>query len=267
MYVLEERNISEAIPTFCRLVLKEGRKSGDILRMDGPVSIKLSQPRERVIFHREIGTSPFYFFGIAMQALRDNIEDLRKLGFSMRSDSSGTPYIMRAESSFVTVQKIDPLLDLTVTSIASDPMQDAVVLSVVQEFMAHSAGGDMGSLYWTSSNVHIDMAKVGEYAEKMADKVGERSPYTKGEVAPHRLIEIPLKRWTREFDTFMKLGHRGSYVDPFFSDVAVPFHQASVSFKEKLFGPAMDQMNACLATDWQRIGQSFITSKSLEIID
>ena len=265
MITLIERNLHDALPVLCQTIMKKGRKiDSKILRVDRPVSVTLCQPMERCSFHGETKPSPFAFFSAGRQTIFANIEGIQVVGKQLREDKTGMPIPVNLHDTYTTFQQNqEGRIDAFIACRNSDPMQDSIITSMVQEVLAHLADAEVGILRWISPNVHIDIDAAGDICEKMAAKCDLSSPYGTAEVAPHKMIDIPMNRWIREMDTFIKLQHRGNYADLFFSNVVVPLHQAGIAAKEKQFHLAMTQLDACFATDWKRACYNWVVSQSL----
>lgn len=192
-----------------------------------------------------------------------NIEGLQTFGKLLREDKIGMAYIANINDTFVTFQRNkDRNLDMFITGRSSDPIQDTVVISMIQEIMARLADCKVGNLWWQSMNVHIDVERAEKACQALADKDAAPNPYD-GEVAPHAMIDIPMNRWIREIDTFTKLQHRGSYTDFFFSNVVVPLHQSGVSLKNGQYNQALTQLDSCAASDWRKACYNWIISESM----
>lgn len=266
MLNLESRNLHECMPTFCKLLMKRGKKIADdtVLRLDGPVAIKLQKPSERVAFHSDMLMNPFSFFFAAMQMLFVNVKGIQQFGKMLREDKIGMPMTVNVNDTYTTFQRNSNRdLDSFVVGRSSDPYQDTVIVSTMQELLAHLADCPVGSLTWQSMNVHIDIERAGEACESLSKQVDQGSPYSEGVVQAHPIIDIQMNRWTREMDTFTKLQHRGTYTDLFFSNVVVPLHQAGIALKEEEYGLAQTQLDACFATDWRKACYNYIVSQSL----
>lgn len=265
MLCIEERNLHEALPTMCKLLVKRGYRIEDkILRLDGPLAINLSRPVERVSFHADLVMDPFAFFFAGMQMLFANVKGIQQFGKLLREDKNGMAYVVNILDTYAIFQRNrNRDLDVFVTGRSSDPIQDTIVTSMFQEVLAHLADCPVGTLTWQSTNVHIDLDRAGDACDKVAEQVGKGSPYSVGEVTPHAIIDIPMNRWLRELDTFSKQQHRGTYTDLFFSNVVTPLYQAGISLKEGMFGQAQAQLDACFATDWRKACYSWVISKSL----
>jgi len=266
MLCIEDRNLHEALPTMCKLLTKRGYKIADdkVLRLDGPLSIKIMKPIERVSFHSDLVMDPFAFFFAGMQMLFANVKGLQEFGKMLREDKVGMAFVVNILDTYAVFQRNrERDLDVFVTGRSSDPIQDTIVTSMMQEVMAHLADCPVGSLTWQSTNVHIDIERAGESCEKVAAEIDKGSPYAAGDVKPHKIIDIPMNRWLRELDTFSKQQHRGTYTELFFSNVVTPLYQAGISLKEGMFGQAQAQLDACFATDWRKACYNWTISQSL----
>lgn len=269
MMYLHERNIHEAMPAICRLLEKFGKRieseKTSILRLDGPLSLELEEPRERVNFHREIRLNPFAFFFAALHMLVTNMKGIQQFGKQFREDKTGAVLEVNVNDTYVTLQRTDQGIDALIACRSSNPIQDTIIVSTMQEMLAYLADCGVGSLWWVSQNVHIDLTKAEETSRKLAEKCEQGSPYSAkvDEVEPFALIDIPVNRWLREADTFAKLQHRGSYADLFFSNVVVPMHQAGISLQNQQFGLAQTQLDACFASDWRKACTAWVIGESL----
>lgn len=83
MHNLKARNAHRLTPVLLEYMLKNGKgashPSGARIQLDGPACITIEKPNERVIFHKETSTNPFYLTMRAMWAMagRSDIELLR----------------------------------------------------------------------------------------------------------------------------------------------------------------------------------------------
>lgn len=164
--------------------------------------------------------------------------------------------------------QISPLtcaLDMMVSNRSNDLIwgaygANAVHFSYLQEYMAAAIGVSVGAYTQVSANTHIyavhwDLMRKLELKAPMPPEDYE-DLYSNGNMSNFPLVNLPIGRWERELDTFMKLQHRAEYVDPFFQHVARPMFMAYVSFKEKgnpsRFHNARVLCRQILALDWQR---------------
>jgi len=266
MLCIQERNLHESLPIMCKLLLKRGQTiaDGKVLRLDGPVAITLTKPMERVSFHRELKMNPFAFFMAGMQMLFANLPGLKQFGKFLREDKIGLPYNTMINDTYASFQRNSVKdLDAFVTGRSSDPIQDTIIVSMIQEILAHAADCPVGKLTWQTTNLHIDIEKAKASCEKVAEAIEQESPYSTGEIRPHKIIDIPLNRWERELDTYSKQQHRGTYTDLFFSNVVVPIYQAGTSLQHEGFGLAQTQLDSCFAEDWRKACTAWVLSESL----
>jgi hypothetical protein len=266
MLCIQERNLHESLPIMCKLLLKRGYEvaDGQVLRLDGPMAITLTKPTERLIFHRDFKLNPFSFFFAGMQMLFANVRGLQDFGKILREDKVGMPLQVNVNDTFVIFQRAQNRdLDAFVTGRSSDPVQDTIIVSTLQEMIAHLAGCGIGTLTWQSTNVHIDVERAKTSCEKVAEAIEQGSPYSAGEISAHKIIDIPFKRWHRELDTFSKQQHRGTYSDLFFSNIVVPIYQAGISLQQGQYGMAQAQLDSCFAEDWRKACTAWIISESI----
>lgn len=266
MLCIQERNLHEALPMICKLILKRGYEvaDGKVLRLGGPVALTLTHPRERVNFHRSLRMNPFAFFFASMQMLFVNQQGLQQFGKMLREDKIGMAFQTMVNDTFATFQRNrERDLDCFVTGRSSDPIQDTIILSMMQEVLAHLADCQVGTLTWQSTNIHIDMEVAKTACVETAKALEQGSPYAAGDAEPHAIIDIPFKRWLRELDTFTKQQHRGTYSDLFFSNVVVPIHQAGIAVQQGQFGMAQTQLDSCFASDWRNACTAWVIQESI----
>ena len=144
---------------------------------------------------------------------------------------------------------------------------NAVHFSFLQEYIARGLGREQGMYYQTSFNTHYYTEPHQKLVEILSDKTPQppeqySCPYSDGRVEANvPLMSIPRGRWDRELDTFFQLRDAGTYVDPFFTTVAVPLYLAYVAFKSKTpdrFERAFQHVGQCAATDWNLACQEWL---------
>lgn len=163
---------------------------------------------------------------------------------------------------------VDGKLQMMVTNRSNDLIwgaygANAVHMSFLLEFVALSVGRKVGCYYQTSFNTHYYVETHGDLVKQLAAKAPQppqqhTDPYSDGRVSNDvPLMSIPRGRWQRELDTFMRLRIGGeidgTFVDPFFSTVALPLLRAYDAFKSKSatrFADAYRHLGQCAASDW-----------------
>jgi len=156
---------------------------------------------------------------------------------------------------------LDGKLQMMVTNRSNDLIwgaygANAVHFSFLQEYIASSLKREVGLYYQTSFNTHYYVEPhevlVGRLAAKAPQPPAQYTcPYS-GEQVMNTvpLMSLPKGRWDRELNTFMKQQDGGTYVDPFFTNVAVPMWRSYVAFKEKRWQDAYREIGQCAAQDW-----------------
>ena len=266
MICIQERNLHEALPTMCKLLVKRGHRVADdkVVRLDGPVSIELLKPKERVSFHPDLVVNPFAFFFAGMQMLAANIDGMKTFGKQLREDKVGMVFVVNVLDTYASFQRNrDRDLDCFVTGRSSDPIQDTIITSMMQELLAHLADCPVGSLWWQSMNVHVDADRALEACKFVANLKGAGSPYSSQFVEPYPLIDVPMNRWVRDLDTFGKNPNASIYSDSFFSGVMVPIHRAGIALQQEQFANAHKHLDTLAASDWYQACHQWIVAKSL----
>lgn len=157
-------------------------------------------------------------------------------------------------------------LDIMVSNRSNDLVwgaygANAVHFSYLQEYVAAALGVAVGTYTQVSANTHVyephwGLMKHLAAQAPMPPGPGFADAYSCDRATPFPLVNIPIGRWERELDTFMRLQHRSEYVDPFFQNVAKPMFMSYVSFKEKAnpsrFHNARVLARQIVALDWQR---------------
>jgi len=159
---------------------------------------------------------------------------------------------------------LDGKLQMMVTNRSNDLIwgaygANAVHFSFLQEYIALGLGREVGMYYQTSFNTHFYTEPHQKLVETLADKAPQppeqyTCPYSTGDIGNIvPLMSIPRGRWDRELDTFFLLRDAGTYVDPFFTQVAVPLYLAYGAFKSKTpdrFDRAFQHVGQCASHDW-----------------
>jgi len=167
---------------------------------------------------------------------------------------------------------LDGKLQMMVTNRSNDLIwgaygANAVHFSFLLEYMATSLGREVGLYYQTSFNTHYYVDTHQKLVEQLAAKAPNppaqyTCPYSEGIIRDTiPLMSIPRGRWDRELQTFMQLRDGGTYIDPFFKDVAVPLYLAYVAFKSQTpdrFERALQHVGQCAAQDWMLAGRDWL---------
>lgn len=138
---------------------------------------------------------------------------------------------------------------------------NAVHFSVLQEFMASYAGYPVGEYRQFSNNLHlytenVDVKKIDEYALNASCHDYYNMDSRIADVYP--LVQNDAQQWLRDLRVFMKNplnDPRFDYVEPFFTDVAIPMYRVWWARKE---GHKVS-CEGIQAPDWRRACQDWIT--------
>lgn len=178
-------------------------------------------------------------------------------------------------------------LDMTVTNRSNDIVwgaygANAVHFSMLHELVATAAGIPLGRYYQFSNNLHAyqdtlkQVSPIAEYAgnaflPKSLREVMSGNPYTTGKVKPHPIMSVGLEDWMYDLDKFLldPEDKEGSFIDPFFRDVARPMYRAWAAWKfdreddDPLihFEYALEEIRHVAATDWRLAGQEWLTRR------
>ena len=149
-------------------------------------------------------------------------------------------------------------LDMTVCCRSNDIIwgaygANAVHFSMLQEFMAAGIGCAVGSYWQLSNNFHayrkvfdpllaaynrdqLDMSLVGDQYHKR--------------VCPYPLVSTDLKSWRLDLYAFITNYPNRPFIDPFFTEVAMPMRQAHKLYKDGDLEGAIDIAGTICAQDW-----------------
>lgn len=159
-------------------------------------------------------------------------------------------------------------LDMMVTNRSNDIVwgtygANAVQFSVLLEYVASRIGRPVGLYHQVSMNTHLYTRRHEELMNDLAKEAPMppeqwSCPYSRGEVTPFPLVNLPGGRWDRELKEFFIRGYSVNYVDPFFEDVAKPLLEAWQAHKARNYGRAKVAIMQCAASDWQRAGHEWL---------
>lgn len=164
-------------------------------------------------------------------------------------------------------------LQMTVTCRSNDIVwgaygSNAVMFSMLQEYLAARLGWEVGTLYQISNNYHGYLNTL-EPLHELAEAAPQpwRSPaaplclYGVGHVAPYPLVANP-DIWDRDLALFFEDPAAYGFDNPFFSQVAKPMYWAHAAWRVKddseRFQKAFDILQHCTATDWRRAATDWI---------
>jgi hypothetical protein len=262
MEVIYERNLYHALPVMAKGLIDCGYDAGeDVFRAMDPITIQVDYPKERVMFYRSAEFNPFSFLAGALHIILVNAKGIKDFGKSLREDRVGTPHQIQIGNAYTIFQRNeDRNLAAHMYSLNPDPVQDLIVISVIQELLANLADCGVGGAWWTSSNVHVIKTRALQHFEKLAAE--KTKEFYHGE--PYPIKSVSSKHWFNDLAVYNKLQHRGNYKDLFFSSVVSPLIQAGVALQNRAYGLAQQKIAGCVATDWKKAADDFIIRRSLE---
>tara|TARA_R110000737_G_scaffold47134_7_gene67095 strand:+ start:10879 stop:11718 length:840 start_codon:yes stop_codon:yes gene_type:complete len=151
---------------------------------------------------------------------------------------------------------------------------DLVFLSMLQGYLAHACGRELGVLWHTSMSPTADanqleiLSSLAAHAPQPPNQFDD--PYSSGSISDTiPLLSIPAGRWHRELVQFFEVFDSVEYVDPFIQHVLAPTHRAKrlyddaapLATVQRAVGEiaAQDWMQACLA--WVNATTKYETSE------
>ena len=279
MYELCIPNMHVGLVEMARLLVDQGYfsppdteqmgdvKNAPVRRLGRPVHVEIQNPTQRVVFHPETNSNPFVFFFGSLNSILLNLKPLSTVGKMLGEERRGIPQILFINDTYSSYFEADDgRLAVHVASRSADFVQDCVHASVVQEFVAKVADMEIGTMWWTSSNVNVMKKTYEDVVVKMAEKAPS-DPYADGTVKPYRMLGITPNRWTRELDTFVKTKGKSSFSDLFFSNVAIPLLEAGEALNTKNFDKARMEAAGCFATDWGTACREWVVRAGMRCID
>lgn len=271
------RNLHQALIEEAYQLVHFGVGEGSHRTLPVPLTTLVIQPTERVTFHSERDTNPFFnlFTSLWVLSGRDDLSFLDVFGITYpptdpltRNDirnviqalgqdpTDKRQYLGLYDRIYVQVD-LDGKIQVMATnrSYSLGCLEgNAVFLSMLQEYIATALHREVGLLYFVSFDVHRDLSQIEELAKKSPYPDPPTCPYTEGAVTPTvPLMSLPRGRWDRELDTFAVQQEEGTYVDPFFLHVAVPLYSAYKAFRSTSatrFDEAHQFVGQCASQDW-----------------
>lgn len=163
-------------------------------------------------------------------------------------------------------------LDMTVCCRSNDIIWGAyganvVHMSILMEYMAFAAGVPVGTYYQFSNNYHAytnvyDKVKLEQIAkESIADN---HYILEDVKVHPYPLISTSIAEWEADLEAFMQGHLNTSFVDPFFTHVAVPMFLAWEARKSKA-GDGMFYIEQIKAEDWKLACKQWVQRREAKV--
>ncbi len=152
-------------------------------------------------------------------------------------------------------------LDMTVCCRSNDMIFGAyganvVHMSMLQEYMAGGIGCEVGHYWQISNNYHAYLDTLEPLKQSLANKNPSiLCPYSRGEVKPYPMMDLPYEEWDKELEMFLDEGLVLGMKSKFLRKVAGPILEAHRTFKENKgqlrYDLAEEIINNCAATDWR----------------
>lgn len=136
---------------------------------------------------------------------------------------------------------------------------NAVHFSILLEYMAAKVGVPVGTYTQVSANTHVYQPHwelmEGLACQAPMPPTPRSCAYSTEVIKPFPLVNIPIGRWERELDLFMKDCVNSQFRDPFFETVAKPMAFAYGAFKASKdpsrFRNARVYLHHMPACDWK----------------
>lgn len=152
---------------------------------------------------------------------------------------------------------------------------NAVHFSMLQEYLAAGVGVSVGYYVQSAWNFHLytdfyhKMMKretSGNYSlRKALEGVPYDNPYAEnGSVSPFPMVNGKWENWEIDLNNFLE--EKGTYVDPFFIQVAEPIRAAYRSYKEAKYLDAHEHLARCAASDWRTACTEWIQRRKTDAI-
>ena len=283
MRTIIARNAHQALAESCFQLHHFGVTDGDggkVLPI--PTSTLVASPTERVAFYS--GLDPFQaLLGSARDIAEVRLNCMVGAGKALKDmpDARATMHSGECDSIGAAFAQID--LDGKVQLMACSSQtnvlgeaDDLVLLSMIQSYIAHAAGREVGVLWHSSFRPSCDVSQLDLLSE-VADHAPTppaqfEDPYSMGSITDTiPLLSIPAGRWYRELVQFFVSERYDSvdYVDPFIQHVLAPAHRAKrlyddaapLATVQRAIGEiaAQDWMQACL--QWVNATTQYETSE------
>jgi hypothetical protein len=146
-------------------------------------------------------------------------------------------------------------LNITVTCRSNDLIwgaygENAVVFSMLQEYVAANLGLVVGTYYQVSNDFHAYVALYDKLRAALREET-PTDPYTNPAiVAPFPLVDDPTT-WDMDLALFLEDPSANGFRNRWFHRVAKPLWWAHEAWKRKDWDTAFACVDQCLAADWQ----------------
>lgn len=141
---------------------------------------------------------------------------------------------------------------------------NAVHFSMLQEVMAAWVGVPVGKYWQVSNNYHVYNNVYQKHIEILNSD--QTCAYENREVAPFKMVNIPIDTWFGELNMFLEEGPVMGFTDPFFRKVAAPLWDAWFAFKNKedpqRIERALIAANRCAASDWRKAAVEWLQRRN-----
>jgi len=263
MHRIAARNEHGAIFQIVDLLKKEGYdttgETGPKARLlPMPVTILIQKPHERVSFWNNF-VDPFRPFLHGLDFLNKNAGSLATQVKNLKNDPCPSNVCLALEEgpdARTYIQKVDNnVLNMWISSNMVWGLPIFAVVSMLHEFLANLLKCHLGSCWWSTMCLAVELKHLELW------KPYSHNPYT-SEVEGFPMISINLNRWRRELSTLLTEGGEGkSFVDPFFTSVAVPIIKANKLIQQNELDEAHAAVGGCQSKDWKRACQNFIKAR------
>ena len=168
---------------------------------------------------------------------------------------------------------VDGRLNMTVSCRSNDCIwgtfgANVVHMSILQEYMAYGIGVPVGTYTQISDSFHaytdvfnpmyteLDHQDAFDFFNQMS----HRNPYDNKAINPHPLINTNIHTWEKDLTVFFSRAPMSSvdFIDPFFSEVAVPLQDAWYLYKSGEYDEALIEVQGCDASDWATAGYDWL---------
>ena len=164
-------------------------------------------------------------------------------------------------------------LDMTVSCRSNDCIwgtfgANVVHMSILQEYMAYGIGVGIGTYTQVSDSFHAYTDVFNPMYEELESQdafdffsqMSLRNPYDNKAINPFPLINTSIDLWEQDLTWFFNRAPMQDvdFVDPFFSEVAVPLQDAWYLYKNGEYDEALIEVQACAASDWATAGYDWL---------
>jgi len=134
--------------------------------------------------------------------------------------------------------------------------------------MAYGIGVGIGTYTQVSDSFHAYEEVFNPMYEELESQdafdffsqMSLRNPYDNKAINPFPLINTSIDLWEQDLTWFFNRAPMQDvdFVDPFFSEVAVPLQDAWYLYKNGEYDEALIEVQACAASDWATAGYDWL---------